>query len=143
MGPRYGRNRDERRDQLTAAVAAALLIAAIIGVSLRQAASRRAITGDIIRLVPRQRPVHHHTARITAHIIDDAADRPCMFDLRVVERSGGSIVVDATQFDPALSYHVHWAGPRTSNDADDCGQTAELRVSPDLIAALSMAAAAR
>jgi len=143
MRPRYGRKPDEWQALVAGAVAAGLLVATIIGVSLRLAMSMNNRTGDIIRLAPTDRPFSDSDARIPAVVIGDGPDRACMFDLRVMEMSGGSLVIDATQFDPALSYIVHWAGVRTSQDASDCGRAAELRASADAIAALSMAAAGR
>jgi len=143
MRPHYGRKPDEWQALVAGAVAACLLVATIITVSLRLAVSMSNRTGDIIRLAPTDRPTSDSDARILAVVIGDGPDRACMFDLRVMELSGGSLVIDATQFDPVLSYSVHWAGVRTSQDASDCGRTAELRVSADAIAALSMAAAAR
>lgn len=142
MRPRYGRKPDEWRTLATAAVAAGLLVVTIIGASLRLATSMSARTGDIIRLSPTDPPVSDSEARFPVIVIGDGPERACMFDLRVMELSGGSIVIEATRFDPVLSYRVHWAGVRTSNDATDCGRAAELRVSADGIAALSMAAAA-
>ena len=143
MRPHYERKPDEWQALVAGAVAAGLLVATIIGASLRLAMSLNDRTGDIIRLAPTDQPVSDSDVRIPAMVIGDGPDRVCMFDLRVMELSGGSLVVDATQFDPVLSYRVHWAGVRTSQDASDCGQTAELRVSADVIAALSIAAAAR
>lgn len=142
MRPRYGRKPDEWRTLATAAVAAGLLVVTIIGASLRLATSMSARTGDIIRLSPTDPPVSDSEARFPVIVIGDGPERACMFDLRVMELSGGSIVIEATRFDPVLSYRVHWAGVRTSNDATDCGRAAELRVSADGIAALSIAAAA-
>ena len=143
MRPHYGGKPDEWQALVVGAVAAGLLVATIIGVSLRVAMSMNDRTGDIIRLTPTDRPVSDSDARIPAAIIGDGPEKACMFDLRVMELSGGSLVIDATQFDPVLSYRVHWAGVRTSHDASDCGRAAELRVSADAIAALSMAAAQR
>jgi len=143
MQPHYERKRDEWQDCLTAAVTAVLLVVTFIGAALRFATFINDRTGDIIRLAPTDRPVSDSDTRIPTVVIGDGPETVCMFDLRVMELSGGSLVVDATQFDPVLSYNVHWAGGRTSNDATDCGQAAELRVSPDVITALSLAAAAR
>jgi hypothetical protein len=143
MRPRYGRKANEWQTLATGAVAAGLLVVTIIGASLRLATSMSARTGDIIRLNPTDPPVSDSEARVPAIVIGDGPDRVCMFDLRVMELSGGSVVIEATRFDPVLSYLVHWAGVRTSNDASDCGHAAELRVSADAIAALSMAAATR
>lgn len=143
MRPHYGRKQDEWQALVAGAVASGLLVATIIGVSLRLATSMSDRTGDIIRLAPTDRPVSDGDVRIPAVIMGDGPERVCTFDLRVMELSGGSLVVDATQFDPVVSYRVHWAGVRTSNDAGDCGRAAELRVGADAVAALSMAADAR
>lgn len=58
----------------------------------------------------RERPAHHRTAWMTAHIINDVPDGYRMFDRRVVEPSGGS-VIDAMQSDPARSVSPPSAGP--------------------------------
>jgi hypothetical protein len=142
MRPHYERKLDEWQTLLTAVAAAGLLFVTIIVLSLRLATAMSAKTGDIIRLDPAEQPVSDSQARVLATVIGDAADKVCTLDLRVMELSGGSIVIDATQFAPVLAYRVHWAGVRTSDDTSDCGHSAELRVSADAIAALSMAAAA-
>ncbi len=142
MRPRDERKLNEWQTLLTAVAVAGLLVVTIIVVSLRLATAMSVKTGDIIRLDPADQPVSDSQARLLAIVIGDAPDKVCTLDLRVMELSGGSIVIDATQFSPALTYRVHWAGVRTSNDASDCGRSAELRVGADAIAALSMAAAA-
>jgi hypothetical protein len=143
MRPDYGRKGNEWQTLVTAAAAACLLVVMIIGASLRLAASMSARTGDVIRLDPTDRPISDSAALVPAIVVGDGPDRVCTFNLRVMELSGGSLVIEATQFDPVLSYRVHWAGVRTSNDANDCGRAAELQVNADAIAALSMAAATR
>ena len=141
--PHYGCKSDEWQTLVAVAVAAVLLVATAIGATLRIATFLSDRTGDIIRLVPTNRAVSDSDGRIPAIIVGDGVDRVCMLDLDAMEVSGGSLVIDATQFDPVLSYRVHWAGVRTSKDASDCGPAAELRVSSDVITALSLAAAAR
>lgn len=143
MRPGYRHKGDEWQTLLTAAVAACLLVVTIISLSLRLATSMSARTGDVIRLDPTDRPISDSEAQVPAIVIGDGPVRVCTFNLRVMELSGGSIVIEATRFDPTLSYRVHWAGVRTNDDASDCGRAAELRVSADAIAALSMAAASR
>jgi len=139
MRSHYGRNREVWQDSVTAALAAVLLVAAVISAAPRLATLMNNRTGDIIQLARTDEPVSDSDARIPAMVIGDRHDRACTLNLRVMESSGGSLVIDATQFDPVLSYRVQWAGMRTSNDASDCGQAAELRVSADAITALSLA----
>lgn len=54
--------------------------------------------------------------------------------------SGGSLLIDAVRREPRLGYRVHWAGARTTDDAADCGTSAELLLGPTDIAALTFAA---
>ena len=51
----------------------------------------------------------------------------CGIELNVIHRFGGSLVVE-TQIGATGMFRVHWAGPRTSNDSEDCGSDADLMV---------------
>jgi hypothetical protein len=50
----------------------------------------------------------------------------CIFDLNVVRRLGGSLVVERQLEGDVADFRVHWAGQRTSDDAADCGGDATL-----------------
>lgn len=50
----------------------------------------------------------------------------CMLDLGLMGRGGGSVVVEQRIPGAEPTYRLHWAGPRTSADAADCGTSAEL-----------------
>lgn len=52
----------------------------------------------------------------------------CALDPSVISASGGSLVVEARHLTPTLLYRVHWAGQRTTGDAANCGNDAELTV---------------
>jgi hypothetical protein len=64
----------------------------------------------------------------------------CLLDVQTMQKSGGSLVVEATQFEPSRIFKVHWAGVRTSNDRDDCGGSADLQLNSYQISALISAA---
>jgi hypothetical protein len=51
----------------------------------------------------------------------------CRLDPNVIATNGGSLVVEARQDAPALSYRLRWAGQRTAA-TDDCGTEASLQV---------------
>jgi hypothetical protein len=50
----------------------------------------------------------------------------CVLDLGVLHRSGGSLIVESQVTEAAGSFRVHWAGGRTSADAANCGDQADL-----------------
>ena len=52
----------------------------------------------------------------------------CAFDLDVVHRFGGSLVVETLTPGEANGFLVHWAGQRTSEGAADCGSDAMLTI---------------
>jgi hypothetical protein len=56
-------------------------------------------------------------------------NRPsCVLDLDIITHRGGSMVLEARVPGTSRAFFLHWAGERTSSDADDCGQTADLVV---------------
>jgi hypothetical protein len=52
----------------------------------------------------------------------------CVLDLDVITHRGGSLVLEARVPGTSRAFFLHWAGERTSADAEDCGQTADLVV---------------
>jgi hypothetical protein len=65
----------------------------------------------------------------------------CVLDLAMIQKAGGSLVVEQRgSTGPDRSYRLHWAGPRTSVDREDCGTEADLVLSQMDLNALASAA---
>lgn len=55
------------------------------------------------------------------------APRSCELRPQAMASGGGSLVVEQ-RYDSQREYRVHWAGARTSSDANDCGSAADLLI---------------
>ena len=107
---------------------------------LWQLADRRAAqTGDIIAF-PATRVASVSTAFFAARRATVADSMTCILDVQTMQKSGGSLVVETSQFEPDRIFRVHWAGVRTSSDRDDCGSSADLLLNSNQISALIFAA---
>jgi hypothetical protein len=96
-------------------------------------------TGDIIAFPATRVPSASTVSFAVNHAI--APDSmSCILDVQTMQKSGGSLVVESTQFEPSRIFKVHWAGARTSNDRDDCGGSADLLLNNYQITALISAA---
>ena len=96
-------------------------------------------TGDIIAFPATRVPSASTISFAVNHFI--ATDTmSCILDVQIMQKSGGSLVVESTQFEPSRIFKVHWAGARTSNDRDDCGGSADLQLNSYQISALIFAA---
>ena len=96
-------------------------------------------TGDIIAFPATRVPSDSTVSFAVNHAI--ALDgMSCILDVQTMQKSGGSLVVESTQFEPSRIFKVHWAGARTSNDRDDCGRSADLLLNSYQITALISAA---
>ncbi|HVY17066.1 MAG TPA: hypothetical protein VHB27_17720 [Rhodopila sp.] len=85
--------------------------------------------GDIVAFRPGSEDADMWQMKVPATVV--AAGAPsgtCSLDPNVIATNGGSLIVEARQETPALSYQVHWSGMRTDT-AHDCGTHAELVVS--------------
>jgi hypothetical protein len=78
--------------------------------------------------------------RIVALRIGESSPSPCMLDVHVMLMSGGSLLIDAIPFDSDRRVRVHWIGARTSDGVNDCGAAADLLLTREDIAALTVAA---
>jgi hypothetical protein len=62
-------------------------------------------------------------------LVVDRLNRPaCILDLDTITHRGGSMVLEARIPGVTRAFFLHWAGERTSSDADNCGNTADLVV---------------
>jgi hypothetical protein len=80
------------------------------------------------------------TASITVDRVDATPRRTCILDVRMMQRSGGSLIIEAVQFKPDRRFRLHWAGGRTSDGQEDCGASVDLSLSSIQIGALVFAA---
>jgi hypothetical protein len=126
--------------------ATAIVLAAIVfaGILLTTGFQRLADnlgprTGDIISF-PATRQPSISTASITVNPVGASGSAACLLDLPVMQKSGGSLVVEATRFLPDRSFQVHWAGVRTSGGREDCGSSVDLLLNSNQMAALLFAA---
>jgi hypothetical protein len=95
--------------------------------------------GDIVSFPPTRIP-SIGTASVAVSPAAPSSNRPCILDVNVMQKFGGSLVIEATQRKPDRSFRVHWAGGRTSNGLDDCGGSADLLLNRVQITALIFAA---
>jgi hypothetical protein len=87
--------------------------------------------GDIVVFKPGTQDTDMWQMAIPATVVGGTGEPEgkCTLDPNVMATAGGSLVVEARQDNPALAYHVRWAGQRTSADPANCGSVAELAVS--------------
>jgi hypothetical protein len=112
-------------------VAKAALLGALIGMllasSVAMVSAARTLDiapkmGDIL--------VFKHGARLPSDwdfAVTTSQAIGCVLTPAVMAADGGSLVVEQ-RFNDSHSYHVHWAGGRTSDGATDCGRSADLVV---------------
>jgi hypothetical protein len=122
-------------------ILAAVIIAGILLTAglVRLADNLGPQTGDIISF-PVTRIPSISTASITVNPAGASGSRPCILDVAVMQRFGGSLVVEATRFAPDRGFQVHWAGVQTSDGPEDCGGSVDLLLNSFQIAALVFAA---
>jgi hypothetical protein len=96
-------------------------------------------TGDIIAF-PATRVPSAITVSFTVNHAITRDSMSCILDVQTMQQFGGSLVVEAAQYEPSWIFKVHWAGGRTSNDRDDCGGSADLLLNSYQISALIFAA---
>lgn len=121
-------------------VAAALMIVVVLTDALRMADELRPHVGDIIAFVPGRPAASAMQSPIAVVPIGTPPESPCVLEPRVMRALGGSLVIEAARPGDGPGYRVHWAGVRTSDSRSDCGATADLLLTPEEIAALSVAA---
>lgn len=118
---------------------AAVLLAMGCGMAgiVHQAAEFGPKVGDLVAFDPAHRAAFDSNARLTANRLQQS---DCVLDLAIIQKSGGSLVLERRDSEPGHRYSAHWSGPRTSQDADDCGSQADLLLSLSDIDTLATAA---
>ena len=122
----------------TAAVALAGMVGTI-GL-IRQVGELGPKVGDIVTFDPMDQMSRDVRARIAAIPADATPGVACALDVRVMQANGGSVIVEARQPTAGFGYRIHWSGEHSSNDAADCGTTADLLVNLDDLETLALAA---
>jgi hypothetical protein len=123
-------------------IVAVLLVAVLIGVVIRCPIFEPGI-GDIIAfdaptILSGGEPFQVSIAPAPNDAVQPAST--CFLQPDVMTQSGGSLIVEGRQTDDAGSFLVHWSGAHTSLGGKDCGQSAELLLTPtDLLALASFA----
>lgn len=95
--------------------------------------------GDIVSFLPSDTSTSMSSS-ITVSPVNTSARNPCVLDMQVIQKSGGSLVIEATRSKPDRLFKVHWAGVRTSHGQCDCGNSADLLLNSVQITALIFAA---
>lgn len=122
---------DDRKTNHTAhpvLVVAVTLLAVVSGTAgiVQKIAQLGPQVGDVVAFDPARPAPFDSIARL-------AAERPrqtrCVLDVGIMQKSGGSIVVERRGGEPQRLYQAHWAGARTSVDTDNCGSDAVLLLS--------------
>ena len=121
---------------------AAFALAGMVGTLslLREVGELGPKVGDIVAFDPLRQFSRDMKAQIAAMPADGGSGAACVLDVRAIHATGGSVVIEAKQPGTRTAYRVHWAGPRTSESATDCGSSAELLLGLDDIETLAMAA---
>jgi len=132
-------DRERRQTPQILLLAIVTLLAVVSGVAslARQVAQLGPDVGDIVTFKPDQISRSDSNARLTA---DRPLQTSCVLDVSVMKRSGGSLVVEQRGAVTDQFYHAHWAGPRTTEDATNCGSEADLVLSRADMTALALAA---
>ncbi len=81
-------------------------------------------SGDIVSFLPTSVIPAGDDVRIAVRRAGGQPD--CILDLGSLRHTGGSLVVESEATPAADTFRVHWAGERTTTDADDCGGNATL-----------------
>jgi hypothetical protein len=132
---------EQRQRRLQMVLLAVLtVLAAGTGVAslARQAAELGPSVGDIIAFDPARQVGFDGAAQLTAQRPGQA---DCILDLRLLQRTGGSLVLEGRTAPPDRLYTAHWSGGHTSNvKSADCGIDTNLTLSRLDVTALMAAA---
>ena len=64
---------------------------------------------------------------------------PCRLDIAMMQKSGGSLIVEERGPGPQRMYRIHWSGRNTAADDGNCGASVDLRLNDGQIATLAEA----
>lgn len=138
MTPTNGRKSGEPIGAVPS-VAVVILAAILLTIGFhRLADSLEPQPGDIISF-PGTRIPSIRTVLITVSRLGEPGGRMCVLDLPVMQKSGGSLIVEAARSKPDRSFQVHWTGVRTSNGQGDCGGSVDLLLNSAQMSALAFA----
>jgi hypothetical protein len=119
-------NHNAARAMRPAIVAVACVLATAIAVNaIVTMALASPHIGDIVTFSPSAEPQSEESARLVVHR-QNRSD--CVLDMRVLHRTGGSMVIETEAVGQPGGFGVHWAGARTSEDSTNCGGDADLTV---------------
>lgn len=127
-GPRQNGPRGEGRisqtveSWLTAAAVVMMIASVATLVMLVATAFAPPRVGDLVVFRPGARVAQSFS--VTARHAG-TQESTCTLDPAVMQQGGGSLVVESRSR-PAQDYRVHWAGSRTADGANTCGQSADL-----------------
>lgn len=123
-------------------VAVLAVLVALLGIGgiirlVQSAAELGPQVGDILTFEPGQRLAYDPPPQVTAA---RAGLPDCTLDVAVLQRLGGSLVIEARTPLPDRLFHLRWAGSHTSNGLADCGHAAELVLDQEKLSVLALAA---
>jgi hypothetical protein len=107
-------------------VVALLTVTTCMAGLARRAAEMGPGVGDIVAFKPGVSAPFGSPARLIASRPEKES---CVLDVGMIQQSGGSLVVEQRGVVAGTTYRAHWAGPRTSEDATNCGPEADLELS--------------
>ena len=139
MTPTNGSNSTELHFALLAIVTVIVTAITLTVGLLRLADNLGPQIGDIISFPVAKIPPTSTTV-LMVDPVGASSRRPCALDVAVLQRFGGSLMIEAMQFKPDRRFQVHWAGSRTSGGQQDCGGSADLLLNQFQITTLVFAA---
>ena len=125
---------------VTGVVLVCLVSALMVVGMLRLADALGPKVGDILSFGHLAKVDSFVQKKIVVNKVSNSSTTRCNLDVRSIQASGGSIVIEAFQLWPEPMYQVHWAGIRTSAGGADCGAVADLLLSRSQVIELMSAA---
>jgi len=96
--------------------------------------------GDIVVFRPNSQDSDFWQLQVPAEDVTGPHERACVLNPTVMATHGGSLVVESRQETSPPLYRVHWAGDHTENGTQDCGSSADLKVTRTNLQKLANAA---
>ena len=134
-----GQDEKSRRNPQIMFLVTVTVLAAVTGVAClaHLVAALGPSVGDIIAFDPVRTGALDSQTRLPAKRPGRAG---CVLDVGIIQRSGGSLVVEQRGAGEDRLYRAHWAGHRTSEDGTDCGSDTDVMLSGGDIGILAIAA---